>query len=48
MNVLTFENRFFCTFFSEQVENVLGESKAKYTKLCKSEVGHRKHSRKLF
>ena len=40
-----FENRFFCTFFSEQVENVFRESKAR---LCKSEVGHRKHSRKLF
>ena len=39
---------FFCTFFSEQVENVCGESKAKHIKLCKSEVGHRKHFRKWF
>ena len=38
----------FCTFFSEQVENVLAESRAKYTKLCKSEVGHSIHFRKWF
>ena len=39
---------FLCTFFSEQVENDFGESKAKHTKLCKSEVGHRKRFRKWF
>ena len=39
---------FFCTFFSEQVENVFGGSKGKHTRLCKSEVGHRKHFRKWF
>ena len=39
---------FFCTFFSEQVENVLAESRAKYTKLCRSEVGHSIHFRKWF
>ena len=39
---------FFCTFFSEQVENVLAESRAKYTKLCKFEVGHSIHFRKWF
>ena len=39
---------FFFTFFSEQVENVFGESKAKHAKLCKSEVRHRKRFRKWF
>ena len=39
---------FFLTFFSKQVENVFGESKAKHTKLCKSRVGHRKHLIKWF
>ena len=39
---------FFFTFFSEQVENVFGGSKGKHKKLCKSEVGHRKHFRKWF
>ena len=40
--------KFFCTFFSGQVESVLGEIKAKHTKLCKFEEGHRKHFRKWF
>ena len=45
----TFEKGFFFfTFFSEQVENVFGGSKGKHKKLCKSEVGHRKHFRKWF
>ena len=39
---------FFCTFFSEQVQKVFKESKAKNTKLCKSEVGHRKDFKKWF
>ena len=45
---LTMDFSFFFTFFSEQVENVFGESKAKHTKLCKSEVRHRKRFRKWF
>ena len=39
---------FFFTFFSKQVENVFGESKAKHTKVCKSRVGHRKRLIKWF
>ena len=45
---LTMDFSFFFTFFSEQVENVFGESKAKHAKQCKSEVRHRKRFRKWF
>ena len=45
---LTMDFSFFFTFFSEQVENVFGENKAKHAKLCKSEVRHRKRFRKWF
>ena len=45
---LTMDFSFFFTFFSEQVENIFGQSKAKHAKLWKSEVRHRKRFRKWF